>query len=494
MEVLFQNAKNGELTVTIDGFFFHSSYSPTKEAQRFVDNLNFPFSPAMIFITEPGISYCADFLRKKFPCTKLIAIRYLKDFKQFDKKFDFVIDFFPFLQNSNSFENFIFSQFSESDILSSFFCSWNTTEKCFPYFEKLFWQAIKNITQKAKTILITNQFFEKKWFLNTISFFNYLQNPVLLKKKISKDILIIASGPSLQVALSSIKKNQASYFLIVLSSAIKCCFENNIIPDLCISTDGGYWAKEHLKILETYPSVVLALSCESCCQKNILKKSLILPLLYEDGISNDLSQVSEIEFCNAKRNGTVSGTALQFAMNNSTGNIYLFGLDLHSKKGFQHTNPNELQINSQMHDFKLNSTEKKQVSAMLNSESLKVYENWFSNFDINNRKIFRVIEKNDKNNSLGKIKDISIKEFENNTPHNQIKKDFNTFFVIQKKKINLQNIKLLLKEIFFQDKIKKQFYPLDFVQYFHSKNPQILLKIEENHKKLFDKANSFFSV
>ncbi len=45
-----------------------------------------------------------------------------------------------------------------------------------------------------------------------------------------------------------------------------------------------------------------------------------------------------------------------------------------------------------------------------------------------------------------------------------------------------------------QDKIKKQFYPLDFVQYFHSKNPQILLKIEENHKKLFDKANSFFSV
>ena len=306
--------------------------------------------------------------------------------------------------------------------------------------------------------------------------------------------MIIASGPSLQAALSSIKKNQASYFLIVLSSAIKCCFENNIIPDLCISTDGGYWAKEHLKILETYPSVVLALSCESCCQKNILKKSLILPLLYEDGISNDLSQVSEIEFCNAKRNGTVSGTALQFAMNNSTGNIYLFGLDLHSKKGFQHTNPNELQINSQMHDFKLNSTEKKQVSAMLNSESLKVYENWFSNFDINNRKIFRVIEKKDKNNSLGKIKDISIKEFENNTPHNQIKKDFNTFFVIQKKKINLRNIKLLLKEIFFQDKIKKQFYPLDFVQYFHSKNPQILLKIEENHKKLFDKANSFFSV
>ena len=250
MEVFFQNAKNGELTVSIDGFFFHSSYSPQKEAQRFVENLKFPFSPEIIFITEPGISYCADFFRQKFPSSKLVVIRYLTDFKQFDNKFDFVIDFFSFNNNSHAFEKFLSSHFCDSEILCSVFCSWNATSKCFPDFEKAFWQSIKNVTQKARTVLITSQFFEKKWFLNSISFFNFLKKPVSLQKKISNDILIIASGPSLLPVLSLIQKNQNSFFIIVLSSAIKCCFENNIIPDLCFSTDGGYWAKEHLKILE----------------------------------------------------------------------------------------------------------------------------------------------------------------------------------------------------------------------------------------------------
>lgn len=493
MEVVFQNAKNGELTVTIDGFFFHSSYSPQKEAQRFVENCNFPFTPTLIFITEPGISYCASFFRKRFPSAKLVGIRYLQEFKKFDDKFDFVIDFFPYYKNLYSFENFLSSHFSESDILSSVFCSWNATPKYFPHFEKAFWQTIKNVTQKARTVLITSQFFEKKWFLNTIYFFNFLKNPVLLKNNISNDVLIIASGPSLQAAISLIQRNQNKYFIIALSSAIKCCFEHNIIPDLCFSTDGGYWAKEHLKILEKNPDTVIAISSESCCQKKILQRNPILPLIYDDGISKDMSIFSEIDFCNAKRNGTVSGTALQFAMENSTGNIYFCGLDLHSKIGFQHTNPNELQTNSQISDFKLNSTEQKQVSAMINSESLKVYENWFCNFNLHNKKVFRIIEKNDRNNSLGQIQDISIEEFEKLIPPNEIKKNFDTFFTNQNKKINLEKIKFFLKDNFFREEIKKQFYPLDFVQYSHSQNCEILNYIEEKHHKLFDKVNSIFT-
>ena len=123
MEVVFQNAKNGELTVSIDLFFLHSSYSPQKEAQRFVENLKFPFSPEIIFITEPGISYCADFFRQKFPSSKLVVIRYLTDFKQFDNKFDFVIDFFSFNNNSHAFEKFLSSHFCDSEILCSVFAA-----------------------------------------------------------------------------------------------------------------------------------------------------------------------------------------------------------------------------------------------------------------------------------------------------------------------------------------------------------------------------------
>lgn len=493
MEVVFQNSKNGDLTATVGGFFFHSSYSPQKEAQRFVENCNFSFPPKIIFVTEPGISYCAKFFRQKFPSAKLVAVRYLHDFKKFDKSFDFVIDFFSYSNNPQGFERLLSGNFSDAEILSSVFCSWNAASKIFPDFENSFWKSIKNVTKKAQTVLITSQFFEKKWFLNSITFLNYLKNPISLKNKITIDILILASGPSLLPALSVIKNNQNSFFIIALSSAIKCCFENEIIPDLCFSTDGGYWAKEHLKILEKKSNTVLALSLESCCQKILLQNNPILPLDYEDGISKDLAEKSGIDFLNSRRNGTVSGTALQFAMENSTGTIYFCGLDLHSQKGFQHTNPNELQTNSQISDFKLNSVEKKQVSSMLNSESLKIYEDWFSSFNIQNRKVFRIIDEKDKKNSLGKIKDISINEFKNQITHKQLNKEFSLFYIRQNKTINLQNIKFFLQEIFFQDKIKKQLYPLDFLQYSHSENEEILINIEEKHQKLFEKAISLFA-
>ena len=73
----------------------------------------------------------------------------------------------------------------------------------------------------------------------------------------------------------------------------------------------------------------------------------------------------------------------------------------------------------------------------------------------------------------------------------QIKKDFNTFFTKQNNVINLEKIKSFLNKNFFNVKIKKQFYPLDFIQYSHSKNQEILNNIEEKHQKLFEKIKNY---
>ena len=52
----------------------HSAYNPQKEAERFCENIT--GNPKIILITEPGESYLVTPLRKKFPNTKIIAIRY----------------------------------------------------------------------------------------------------------------------------------------------------------------------------------------------------------------------------------------------------------------------------------------------------------------------------------------------------------------------------------------------------------------------------------
>jgi hypothetical protein len=76
LDITFQKAKNGEETALAGNFFLHSNYAPIKEAERFVENLNIPYTPSIIIITEAALSYVTLFLKKKFPTARLGVIRY----------------------------------------------------------------------------------------------------------------------------------------------------------------------------------------------------------------------------------------------------------------------------------------------------------------------------------------------------------------------------------------------------------------------------------
>ena len=113
MKITIQKAKNGEETASADGHFLHSNYAPQKEAQRFADNLNLSYTPNQIIITEPALSYAADFLRQKYPQIKIGAIRYEKDFSAYNSKFDFVLNYYE----HPDFEVYLENCFSEDELL-----------------------------------------------------------------------------------------------------------------------------------------------------------------------------------------------------------------------------------------------------------------------------------------------------------------------------------------------------------------------------------------
>ena len=92
MKITIQKAKNGEETALADNHFLHSNYAPLKEAERYVQNLNPPYNPSLIIISEPALSYCADFLRQRFPAAKIGVIRYIRDFSIYNSRFDFVLN------------------------------------------------------------------------------------------------------------------------------------------------------------------------------------------------------------------------------------------------------------------------------------------------------------------------------------------------------------------------------------------------------------------
>ncbi len=485
MQLSIIKAKNGEDTAAFENCFLHSSYAPSKEAQRFVDALKLPYTPKAIIITEPALSYVAPLLRKKFENIKLGVIRYSDFFEKYNSNFDFVLNFFE----HQDFENYLESSFNEEALLSMYFISWQPSANLFSEENKAVWNGIKKALERAKTLMVTRQYFEKKWFINCSYFFKYLQHPLYLENKISKDCLIISSGPSLKAAISFIKENREKLFIICLSSAISTCLFHQIIPDLCMTTDGGFWAGEHLKKLLKY-NIPLAMPSEAFCNKSLLKKNKILPLIYDDGISRELSLASGLNFVHAVRNGTVSGTALSFAAEHCSKNIYMCGLDLAGQKGYQHLQPNELELNNCIKDNRLSTKEKRLTSSEFSSSSLEIYKNWFctNKLNLGKRKVYRVIEKALRKNNLVWIEDIDENQFKEKLAEVTFEQNENTFFT----EVENQSFSKKAFEYFEKNSKneawKKQLFPLDYLSLSHNpENTELFKKIENEYNNLINK-------
>ena len=484
MELSFLDSKDGDKTVKINGIFLHSVYSPQKESQRFVDLLTCPFKPEYIVITEPGLSYSLKYLKEKFPGAKIGAIRYCHDFDSYNSGFDFV-----FYKSSNqSLQKQLQTYFTEERIFSVFFISWKPSEKAFPDENDFCWKEIKASLDFSKTLLVTRQFFEKKWLINTINFIKYSNN-YFSYNKTDLPILIAASGPSLKESLNIIKKIQDKCIIIALSSALSPLIQNNIIPDFCMTSDGGYWAKEHLKMLKKN-MIPLAITAEAACQKKLLQSLPLIPLCYPDGLSKSICLLSQIPFTQAQRNGTISGTALELALEITSDKIYFCGLDLAEAKGFQHTQPNELELNSQISDNRLNTKEKRISRQGFKNSSLEIYKNWFQNRKLPENKVYRVISSQFKKNSLGSISDILPEDF-SKIAENIIKKEKNKEKGKILKKINIAEKKDLSKIIDFifssceSQQWQKALFPLDYTALLHNpQNKEIIDKLQKENSRL----------
>ena len=88
MAIVFTKSANGEATCTCNSIRIHSAYNPSQEALRFVQSIKCDFEPGYIMMTGPGLSYTAVYLRKIFPCTKIVALHYATEFSVTEKLWD----------------------------------------------------------------------------------------------------------------------------------------------------------------------------------------------------------------------------------------------------------------------------------------------------------------------------------------------------------------------------------------------------------------------
>lgn len=456
MEIVFSDAKNGERTCSLGGKHVHSAYNPSKEAEQFVAGISAPFNPSAVVIIEPALSYCVPFLRTRFPQTALYAIRTGAAFSAYDGAWDAIFS------ADDTLGNRLFERLGEETICSALFLAWPPSERLFPDEAKLAWQAIKTAVLKSRDVLATRSFFAKRWIKNAIRFCARIQQPALLHTG-TADILIAASGPSLRTSLPHIAAYRARFFIIALSSALLPLLHEGITPDLVLSTDGGFWAKKHLAFHDdNFPRIPFALAAESAAPAALLETQTVVPLWYNDSIAVPLLRVCDIPAMCAARNGTVSGTAVEFALALTSGNVYLCGLDLATAQGFQHTQPNAIEQYQAAHDDRLRTKHMRlAASATAAHGSLAVYRDWFvSASDRLKERVFRLSDSYAFAHSLGKIRDVGWNIFSaSNTKKNQRFPSVEPIRLVSSDR--KKTLAELLPELFATDRYDRELYPIE---------------------------------
>lgn len=483
--VTFFSAKNNQISASINNIKLHSAYNPEVEAERFVQNIKIDFFPSQIFVIEPCLSYISKFLNERFPKIPKIALRFSHDFDSYNSAWDKILYF----ENENKFKLEL-SNFSEIQICSTLFLQWEVTKKIFSSQSEKIWKIIKEKIEFSKTVLITQNYFSKRWFSNKINFSKYAKNICKIDSG-TQDILITASGFSLENAISKIKEIRNSVFLISLSSSLECLLQNQIIPDLVLSTDGGFYAKKHLESLEKQ-NIPLALALEGNCSKKILEKNPIIPLCYPKDFQNELDfqKAFNIPSIQIERNGTVSGTAVLFALKLTKNNIFFCGLDLSSSPSFQHARKNKLEIENSLSENKLNPLQTRLTKQMFNDYSLKIYENWFiENSTYFENRVFRLSNNYKYKNNLNFIKDINFEEAKK-----ILTKNYKKIEIKSSEYKKVENFKQIYEKYFAEIQndleISKIFFPLDYLKVIKSVSAE---EKQKNQQKLNDKIKNLIN-
>lgn len=489
MDIEYLVAKNNQKTFKYQNTFYHSAYNPLSEAERFFNSILDTLQetiPSIIFLVEPGLNYLPSLIRTRFPNTKIVLISLINKLERFidkqpsNKIYDYQFEFTPDLENK------LILSFTEEQLINSKLFCWPQTKTIFNDKIDSIFTFYKNIMEYSKTVLITREYFESKWLINSCYFFKYL-NKIVIPQNIDKPIVIAASGPSLKKVIPLLKQNRENYILFALSSAILPLINNQLIPDICISTDGGFYAQRHLNILHKY-EIPLILSPESFVNKQLLKILKIIPINYLDGLSSNLFIDTKINYLNANRNGTVSGTALELALNLTNNKIFFCGLDLQNSNGFNHTQPNQLEMDKCIFDTRIKTKETRICPSSFTkfNSSLAIYRQWFCNYSNTNR-IYRII--NDSTNSkLGQIQDIDNSSFSKLIATKNTNKLKLTEYECSKNNVIEKVIKNIKSE-----KWQKQLFPISYYTLTTTNNTQLKEKItcliNEKNSKLERKIN-----
>ena len=374
-----QLGKTNLPTVKENGKFWHSFYSPEKEATSLVTTSECKEKSTIVFLGY-GLGYGVKEACKNHPEKTIIIIEPDINYALFPF---FYMDFSEIFKHEKLIMMFGAEHQQVISILENqqldnchFIKNQNQIEHCKDYFENLE-KLIKRNKQKQQINDNTYKRFGKLWLTNTCKNFSNFKkhNGINLLKNRMKDknACVIAAGPTLSETLPLLKEIQKRCVLICVDTALQTVLKYGIVPEFTVMVDPQYWNARHLDFVDTSNTILIT---ESAVYPSVFnyqwKEILFCSAMYP------LGKILEknISICELGAGGSVATTAWDFARFLGCTKIFMAGLDLGYPKNQTHIKGSTFEHWATINATYLTNAETKSVSSLFSANPItkKDYE------------------------------------------------------------------------------------------------------------------------
>jgi len=244
--------RSGMITAFSNGIALHSRINPIREAKRVAASV--PADSAIVVLGGFGLGYVAEALLREAPNRPLIIAE--ADESIFERAAS-VRDISPLISNP-------LVQFISDDGVKNIgnylsggpaglkigLIIWRPSERGNPHWYDALRQTVISIQKRREVNAATLERFGRLWIRNLIANVPILPGamPLLSWEGKFKDIpaLVVAGGPSVEIALPELSDISRSHLIIVVDTAVSAVVRAKVRPDVIAAVDPQYWNSRHL--------------------------------------------------------------------------------------------------------------------------------------------------------------------------------------------------------------------------------------------------------
>ena len=315
----------------------HSIYNPNREADIILDNQIGDTVPSAIIIVEPGAGYITHRARQRYSSTPILAI-HIDDSLYTRCRWRADDAWYPSSARTleEVCETFIGAALSPRIAVVIL----PVIRRIAPQETEDFQRRLSAVIQRVRANMATVGSFGKNWISNSIVNFLSIERLYPLPHG-SATVCIVGSGPSVEGQIETLSRLRDIISIWALPSVLPLLLQRGIIPQVVVTTDGGYWASWHYRSLGAR-ALRWAMPLTAARGLYRVRHSISL---FQQGFALEQELVKRLAPgtpylppC-----GTVAGSALSLAKARGATAIILVGVDLSFLNGKLHCRPHSFE-------------------------------------------------------------------------------------------------------------------------------------------------------